>query len=200
MNNYQWLLQMDGAERKAWFDAEHVEHQDGTLDGDTEPESEDSRELILTDLEKKTREWHDYDGNYMRIYSGVAYAQMKELLDRQAAVTEEKTRYKWVTASAEEIAAWRSKAEKLQAQVDELKAERVKLKSQICKLEDGLVRTSDERDNWEANCEDWKKHARAAENACYETMLEREDYRKKFGKCLDYADAIHALMDDEGMA
>ena len=29
---------------------------------------------------------------------------------------------------------------------------------------------------------------------------ERERYRKKFGKCLDYADAIHALMDDEGMA
>lgn len=29
---------------------------------------------------------------------------------------------------------------------------------------------------------------------------ERERYRDKFSKCLDYADAIHALMDDEGMA
>lgn len=29
---------------------------------------------------------------------------------------------------------------------------------------------------------------------------ERDNYRSKFGKCLDYADAIHALMDDEGMA
>lgn len=29
---------------------------------------------------------------------------------------------------------------------------------------------------------------------------QREHYREKFGKCLDYADAIHALMDDEGMA
>jgi len=29
---------------------------------------------------------------------------------------------------------------------------------------------------------------------------QRERYREKFGKCLDYADAIHALMDDEGMA
>lgn len=28
---------------------------------------------------------------------------------------------------------------------------------------------------------------------------QREWYRKKFGKCIDYADAIHALM-DEGMA
>lgn len=122
MNNYQWLLQMDGAERKAWFDAEHVEHQERALDGDTEPENEDSRELILADLENKTREWHDYDGNYMRIYSDVAYAQMKELLDRQAAITEEQTRCKWVTASADEIAAWRSKAEKLKEQVYELTA------------------------------------------------------------------------------
>ena len=150
MNNYQWLLQMDGAERKAWFDAEHVETEERALDGGTEPENEDSRELILTDLEKKTREWHDYDGNYMRIYSGVAYAQMKELLDRQAAITEEQTRCKWVTASADEIAAWRSKAEKLKEQV-------------------------------------------------YELTAERERYREKFGKCIDYADAIHALM-DEGMA
>ena len=31
-------------------------------------------------------------------------------------------------------------------------------------------------------------------------QAERERYREKFGKCIDYADAIHALMDDEGMA
>ena len=49
---------------------------------------------------------------------------IRELLDRQAAITEEKTRYKWVTASADEIAAWRSKAEKLKEQVYELTAER----------------------------------------------------------------------------
>ena len=29
---------------------------------------------------------------------------------------------------------------------------------------------------------------------------ERDHYRSKFGKCIDYADAIHALMDDEGLA
>ena len=33
-----------------------------------------------------------------------------------------------------------------------------------------------------------------------ELTAERERYREKFGKCLDYADAIHALMDDEGLA
>ena len=152
--NGEWLEHLANNapdELAAWFDSEHVETANGTLDGDTAAENADSRELILTDLEKKTREWHDYDGNYMRIYSGVAYAQMKELLDRQAAITEEQTRCKWVTASADEIAAWRSKAEKLKEQV-------------------------------------------------YELTAERERYREKFGKCIDYADAIHALMDDEGLA
>ena len=123
-------------------------------------------------------------------------------LDRQAEIT-----FKEAEANCKECFTETCKRERklgeaidgLTEQVDELKAERDKLRSQICKLEDDLVRTSDERDNWKANCEDWNKHARAAENACYETMLEREDYRKKFGKCLDYADAIHALM-DEGMS
>lgn len=47
----------------------------------------DSREKILADLEKLTHKWHDYDGNFMRIYSDVAYAQAKELLERQDAIT-----------------------------------------------------------------------------------------------------------------
>ena len=162
--NKEWLFSLPLDEQIAWMNQEHVEGENGILDGDTAAENADSRELILTDLEKKTREWHDYDGNYMRIYSDVAYAQMKELLDRQAAITEEKTRYKWVTASAEEIAAWRSKAEKMKEQVYELTAERDNL------ADDLLIANK-----------------------------QREWYRKKFGKCLDYADAIHALM-DEGMA
>ena len=81
----------------------------------------------------------------------------------------------------------------LQAQVDELTAERDELKEEIAKYEHdcGLLfdekhKLTAERDNWKANCEDWKKDC--------------ERYREKFGKCLDYADAIHALMDDEGMA
>ena len=40
MNNYQWLLQMDGADRKAWFDAEHVETEERALDGDTDAQNE----------------------------------------------------------------------------------------------------------------------------------------------------------------
>lgn len=60
----------------------------------------------------------------------------------------------------------------LRRKVDELTAERDKLQEQL------LI-------GWECECR---------------LQAERERYREKFGKCLDYADAIHALMDDEGMA
>lgn len=48
----------------------------------------DTREKLEDDLEKLRAEWKNYDGNFMRIYSDVAYAQIVELLDRQAAITE----------------------------------------------------------------------------------------------------------------
>ena len=52
MNNYQWLLQMDGADRKAWFDAEHVEHQERALDGDTA-----ALNARINELRAHEREW-----------------------------------------------------------------------------------------------------------------------------------------------
>lgn len=64
---------------------------ENAADGDSEPlagDSRDSRERIEADLEALTKRWHDYDGDFMKIYSSVAYAQVKELLDRQAALTE----------------------------------------------------------------------------------------------------------------
>jgi len=65
------------------------------------------------------------EGNVMANHEGhVLMTVIMHLLDRQDAITEEKTRYKLVTASAEEIAAWRSKAEKLKEQFYELTAER----------------------------------------------------------------------------
>ena len=60
----------------------------------------------------------------------------------------------------------------LNAKIAELTAERDKLQEQL------LI-------GWECECR---------------LQAERERYRSKFGKCLDYADAIYALMDDEGMA
>lgn len=112
MTNKEWLdylAQNAPDELAAWFDAEHVEHQERALDGDTDALERKSADLI-----------HEY--------------------------------YKPMVAE-------------LQAKVDELTAERDELKFDI-----SLVRKN------------------------------RDKYRSKFGKCLDYADAIHALMDDEGIA
>lgn len=71
---------------------------------------------------------------------------------------------------------------------DALQAE-VAMCSHICVVvseqREQIAELTAERDNWKANCEDWKKDC--------------ERYRSKFGKCIDYADAIHALM-DEGLA
>ena len=130
MNNYQWLLQMDGADRKAWFDAEHVETEERALDGDTEPENEDSRERLEAEIES----YSAFD-----MMDTITLDMVIGWLDRQAAITERECR----------------------------------------------------KPNW-SYCETCE--------ALEKLTAERERYREKFGKCIDYADAIHALMDDEGMA
>ena len=56
MNNYQWLLQMDGADRKAWFDAEHVETEEQALDGDTA-----ALNAKIAELERKLRISWEYE-------------------------------------------------------------------------------------------------------------------------------------------
>ena len=90
--------------------------------------------------------------------------------------------------------------DELKGQVFTLKVECDDLTSTCDDLENELYKAKSERDNLEAKCDGWKKHAMAIENAYNEALRWRDEYRSKFGKCLDYADAIHALMDDEGLA
>lgn len=130
MNNREWLYSLDVADLADWFDAEHAEHQDGTLDGDTEPENEDSRERLEAEIES----YSAFD-----IMDTITLDMVIGWLDRQAAITERECR----------------------------------------------------KPNW-SYCETCE--------ALEKLTAERERYREKFGKCIDYADAIHALMDDEGLA
>lgn len=51
-----------------------------------------SREELEADVWALTTKWKSYKGNFMKIYSSVAYAQIKELLDRQAAITKNECR------------------------------------------------------------------------------------------------------------
>lgn len=47
----------------------------------------DSREELEADVWALTTKWKSYKGNFMKLYSSVAYAQIKELLNRQADIS-----------------------------------------------------------------------------------------------------------------
>ena len=85
----------------------------------------------------------------------------------------------------DELAAWFD-AEHVETEERALDGDTDALNAKIAEL-------TAERDNW-------KEHSRTIEYRCKKAETDCEIYRKKFGKCLDYSDAIHALMDDEGMA
>lgn len=186
--NKEWLFSLPLEEQIAWLNAEHVdslsESESGQRAQESAPES-DTREKLEADMREYFSHWM---GGTSRTQAAII-----GWLDRQAAITEEKTRYKWVTASAEEIAAWRSKAEKMKEQVYELTAERDKLQelNEYHALQYELA--SEDCDRLQAQVDKLTADLN-------KEIYERERYRSKFGKCIDYADAIHALMDDEGMA
>ena len=121
--NREWLYGLDVADLADWFDADHV---DATCDNSGENVTHDSREKLLADLEKQVRVWHDYDGNFMRIYDSVAYAQVKELLDRQAAIIERELckQCDWPSLAAQPDYESQGRIVALTAKVDELTAER----------------------------------------------------------------------------
>lgn len=137
MNNLDWLYTMQPRDLAKWFKAEHVEPNDdlptekgvrtASVDSNDANAAQDSREKLEADLKTLLYEFGGYcfssrEGHTDNV--DTFFEDFVFLLDRQTAITEEKTRCKWVTASAEEIAAWRSKAEKLKEQVYELTAER----------------------------------------------------------------------------
>lgn len=226
MNNYQWLLQMDGAERKAWFDAEHVEHQERALDGNTEPESSNTdavseryatafRWLDRLDYGKggvigcslcdtpeqgevvmPLESWREYLGTESenedsreKLETDVRRIADAYNMDTQRHGTERfahELYYSIIHLLDRQRAIDDSICDdcssdfyKLQEAYDALKEEVDRLTAERDKLQEQL------RIGWECECR---------------LQTERERYREKFGKCLDYADAIHALMDDEGMA
>lgn len=139
--NRDWLFSLPLEEQYAWMNAEH---QERALDGDTEPQSADSREQLEADAFA-----------YLQT-AYITYPQIIKLLDRQAAITEREY--------GERMAS--------EAMCSNVCAVVCEQRGRIAELQVKVDRLTDER----------------------------EHYREKFGKCLDYADAIHALMDDEGMA
>ena len=207
---------MDGADRKAWFDAEHVETEERALDGDTEPESEDSREQLEADIEEwasimDLEDQIDMIHGWLNRRAKIMERKMVEMNQRYFDCVEQEKKIAELTRKMEILKAhgveivdavaggyevYNEKireVSELQEKVGKLTAERDKLQEQL-------------RIGWECECklqaerDDWKEHSRTIEYRCKKAETDCEIYRKKFGKCIDYADAIHALMDDEGMA
>ena len=118
--------------------------------------SHDTRESIEADLEALTKRWHDYDGDFMKIYSSVAYAQVKELLDRQAALTERH----WMEINGANTLAnieLNKQREELQDANDNLQKRILGLEDEVLSLESKL----DERDETYcgASIEEWHELA-----------------------------------------
>ena len=78
--NRDWLFSLPLEEQYAWMNAEH---QDGTLDGDTEPENEDSRERLEAEIES----YSAFD-----MMDTITLDMVIGWIDRQAAITERECR------------------------------------------------------------------------------------------------------------
>ena len=113
----------------------------------------------------------------------------------------------------DELAAWFD-AEHVETEERALDGDTAALNAKLAALEKKLrisweyeCKFQAERDELQAQvdtlkveCDDLTSACDDLENELHKAKAERERYREKFGKCIDYADAIHALMDDEGMA
>ena len=153
MTNYEWLLQMGGEERQAWFNAEHVDANDvltrkgdvradgvcandGFMDLDscthgvrTFASETDSREKLEADID-------DYLESEYGIVPGVV-AMIPEWLDRQAAITAEET-----------SDVWEEYRDATQREIAELTAERDKLESEAQVWRDGFEKSMREREQY----------------------------------------------------
>lgn len=218
MTNKEWLDYLAHNapdELAAWFDAEHVETEERALDGGIEPENEDSRDQLEADIEEwasimDLEDQIDMIHGWLNRRAAILEREMVKFNRRYFDCVEQEKKIAELTAEHDELQeqlriGWECEC-RLQAERDKLKeandyhAAQYELASEDCdRLQAQVDELKAERVNWEANCEDWKKHAMAIENAYNEASRWRDEYRSKFGKCLDYADAIHALM-DEGMA
>ena len=198
--NYQWLLEMDGAERKAWFDSEHVETPNATLQGDTAALNakydDDSREKLEADVRKIAEAYNMDDQRHgTERFAHELYFSIIHLLDRQAAITQEqdeaicheclKEQEKKIAELTSERDYWKLHTDCWADKCKEVEKERDELTAQL----------EEHREGWNHAIDGWQD----AINQLEEARCEREAYREKFSKCLEYADAIHALM-DEGLA
>lgn len=137
MTNYEWLLNMGGEERQAWFDAQHVDANDAlSAENDVRADdvcandvdvSQDSREKLEADaIQLAQNIWHQGQNyaNGVREIRHIAWQERDiiELLDRQAAITERELckQCDWPSLAAQPDLESQERIAELTAQVDEL--------------------------------------------------------------------------------
>lgn len=118
MTNYEWLLNMGGEERQAWFDAQHVEGVE--IQGEPD-EIADSREKLEADASELTADYAASGDVCDALYGGIV-----GLLDRQAAITERELckQCDWPSLAAQPDYESQGRIVALTNKVDELTAER----------------------------------------------------------------------------
>lgn len=192
--NKEWLYSLEPDELTAWFDAEHVDAHSKSQSKDAPTLSEqseslsdeaDSREKLLADLEKQVRVWHDYDGNFMRIYDSVAYAQVKELLDRQAAITERELckQCDWPSLAAQPDEEAYERIANLTDDLETAYAKNRVLRAHISKMQNG-------RNGWHIKAEKLQKQVDELTTELTTCKHDSEQYRDLFSEALTLAAEI----------
>ena len=102
--NRDWLFSLPLEEQYAWMNAEH---QDGTLDGDTEPESEDSRERLEAEIESYSA---------FGIMDTITLDMVIGWIDRQAAITEQEIEHDLMLAGRMAVEVERKRIAELTAE------------------------------------------------------------------------------------
>lgn len=140
---------------------------------------QDTREKLLEDLERQVKYWRKYDGNYMRIYSTVAYAQVKELLDRQEAITERECfergvfdlgAHQRIAEQDSAIIEYAEKNAELTEQLESAHAKNRSLKAHIAKMQEG-------RHGWHVKYPALQKKNAELQAKVDELTAERDQYR-----------------------
>lgn len=199
MNNREWLQELasnDVHALNAWFDSEHVEDANGTLDALSDGldakfgDCTDSREKLEADMENAIAEYGAAEwiaGSNDEMLKGYDYDVFFKLLDRQAAMTAHANNelIKWQAATVSRLQAER---DELQAKVDELTADLKDEGRTVNELGDeNLALKADNALLLDANAKLQRSLAEASE--------ECDSYREKLGEALDYAAAILRLAD-----
>lgn len=213
--NYEWLLHMDGEERQAWFDAEHVDNlgqiadmsqksadcvrNDGKMsetgvsanDVDANDENatcNNSGDFVTDDSREKIEDdVCNWIHERRNHYAGNigAIHQIYEWLNRQAEITHAETIHTYNLAAREARKVQENRIAELQAKVDELRDE-------LAKRDKGIARLKRQRDTARAKIDEL--HAEC-DTCCYKT-----DYIEMDFYDVDRLEAERDALEAENMA